>query len=108
VTVSSTSTPLRLALAAAVLALAGAGCFRDAPMTTSLRVRGAPPDARVTVDDQHLGALAFVARHGVALPPGRHRITVEKPGYFPFDRIIEADEGDPPIQLDVRLEKVPD
>ncbi len=91
------------------LGVTGAGCqVHSAPVTTSLRMDGAPRDARVTVDDQHLGALAFVARRGVALPPGRHRVTVEKAGYFPFDQVVVAEEGDPPVQLRVVLEKIPD
>lgn len=98
--------PLAVTLA---LGLGLGGCqLHTAPVTTSLRMKGSPPDARVTVDDQHLGALAFVARRGVALPPGRHRVTVEKPGYFPFDRLVVAEEGDPPIELRVTLEKIPD
>jgi len=96
----------RLALIS-LFALVGCQVY-SAPPTTSLRVSGAPPDARVTVDDQKLGALAFVAEHGVALPPGKHRITVEKPGYFPFDKLVVAEEGDPPIQLTVTLDKIPD
>ena len=48
------------------------------------------------------------AAHGVALPPGKHQITVEKTGFFPWDRMVEAHEGDPPIRLDVALVKIPD
>jgi hypothetical protein len=104
---------MRAALAAALLAggMGGAlaGCqFHTEPITTSLRMSGSPPDARVTVDDQHLGALAFVQQRGVALPPGRHRITVEKAGYFPWDRVVVAEEGMEPIRLAVTLEKIPD
>jgi hypothetical protein len=33
---------------------------------------------------------------------------VEKTGYFPWDRLVEAHEGDPPIKLDVTLTKIPD
>ena len=76
--------------------------------TTSLRVKGAELDASVTVDDRYLGPLAYVAKRGVALPPGTHRITVEKTGYFPWDKLVLAHDGDPPISLDVRLVKIPD
>jgi hypothetical protein len=99
----------KLALAAAVLLLVASGCeINPPPRTTSLHVGGTPRDASVTVDDQYLGALVFVASHGVALPPGRHRITVEKNGYFPWDKVVEAKDGDPPVQLDVALTKIPD
>ncbi len=95
--------PLLLALA-----LLAAACVPTAPATTSLRMKGKVLDASVTIDDQYLGALAHVAAHGVALPPGKHRITVENIGYFPWDRLVEVKEGDPPIALDVSLTRVPD
>jgi hypothetical protein len=98
---------VRLPLAS-LLALALAGCVPTTPATTSLRMKGAIPDASVTIDDQYLGALAFVAKKGVALPPGKHRITVEKLGYFPWDRLVEVREGDPPLALEVTLTKIPD
>jgi hypothetical protein len=50
--------------------------------------------------------LAFVAAHGVALPPGKHRVTVEKPGYFPWDKLVEG-HGEL-IKLDVALTKIPE
>ena len=74
--------------------------------TVSMKVKGNVPDAQVTVDDIPLGNLAYVAAHGVALPPGRHRVTVEKPGYFPWDAVLEA--KDEPIHLDVKLVPIPD
>jgi hypothetical protein len=95
--------PLLLALA-----LLAAACVPAAPATTSLKVKGQVPDASVTIDDQYLGVFAYVAAKGVALPPGKHRITVEKTGFFPWDRLVEVKEGDPPIALDVSLTRVPD
>jgi hypothetical protein len=83
------------------------GCIHE-PRTTSLRVGGAPPDAAVTIYDRPIGAFGFVQKRGVALPPGKHRITVEKSGYFPWDKLVEAHEGDPPVILDVTLTKIPD
>jgi hypothetical protein len=92
----------------AVLTMALSACVVEAQQTTSLRVRGAPGDATVTIDDRYLGIFAYVAKRGVALPPGKHRITVEKTGFFPWDRLVEAHEGDPPLQLEVSLTKIPD
>ena len=92
-------------LAAPLLLLAACG---GALRTTSLRVQGAAADASVTIDDRYIGPFAYVARHGVALPPGKHHVTVEKTGFFPWDRQVEAHEGDPPIQLDVTLTPIPD
>jgi hypothetical protein len=91
------------------LALVLGACRLGAPArTVSLRMRGerALAEAQVTIDDQMIGPLGFVSARGVALPPGRHRITVEKPGYFPWDTMVEADEQ--PIQLNVVLVPIPD
>ena len=66
----------------------------------------APADASVTVDDQYLGFFGYVAKHGVAMPAGKHRITVEKTGFFPWDKVVEA-QG-PPVELDVVLTRIPD
>jgi len=81
-----------------------------APRTTSLRLAPAvtPPNASVTIDDQFVGTLEVVAKHGVALPPGVHHITIEAPGYLPWDKAIEAKEGGAPIRLEVKLVAVPD
>jgi hypothetical protein len=88
------------------LVTGAAACTPMASQTVSLRMKGNVRDASVTIDDQYVGALAYVASRGVALPPGTHRITVEKTGYFPWDRVVEASEA--PIHLDVVLTKIPD
>lgn len=88
-----------------------AGCEparAPAQPTVSLRIRGAPLNATVIVDEEALGSLEFVAAHGVALPPGVHFVTVQAPGYFPWDRQVEAKPGSSPIALEVALTKVPD
>ena len=48
----------------------------------------------------------MVAARGVRLPVGEHRITVQKEGYFPWDKLVVADRQ--PIVLDVTLVAVPD
>jgi hypothetical protein len=65
-----------------------------------------PRDAVVTIDEEYIGPLGYVAARGVRLPAGKHRISIEKPGYFPWDRLVEA--GTAPIKLDVELEPIPD
>jgi hypothetical protein len=89
-------------LSAATLA---AGCHTPPPRV-SLRTSGNVPDAAVTIDDQYIGSLKYVSKRGVALPPGKHRITVERAGYFPWDRLIEATEQ--PVVLDIQMVPVPD
>ena len=96
-------------LASSLLALSFAACAgaKPQPKTVSLRVSGNVPSAQVTIDDRPIGPLGYVARRGVALPPGEHRITVEKHGYFPWDQLVVANEGDPPIELDIELVPIP-
>jgi hypothetical protein len=65
-----------------------------------------PPTARVYIDEQLVGPLAFVAARGVRLPEGKHRITVEHPGHFPWDELVTA--GREPLQLGVSLRPLPD
>jgi len=92
--------------AALIVWLAGCQITTYSTRTVSLRVQGDVADAEVSIDDQPIGVLSYVAAHGVALPPGRHRITVEKAGYFPWDKVLEAD--DEPIYLKIHLEPIPD
>jgi hypothetical protein len=76
--------------------------------TISLRMTGSPPDARVTVDDQLVGTLDVVAVRGVAMPPGQHRVSVERQGYFPFDTLVDAKEGQGPVKIEAKLVPVPE
>jgi hypothetical protein len=80
--------------------------YSSSPQTVSLRVQGNVADAQVTIDDMPIGALGYVSAHGVALPPGKHRVTVERAGYFPWDAVLVAD--DDPINLQVKLVPIPD
>lgn len=67
---------------------------------------GTPEDASVFIDEEYIGPLAYVAAHGVRLPTGKHRITVEKNGYFPWDALVVSNRG--PIHLEVALTAIPD
>jgi hypothetical protein len=92
---------------AVFVALAACGPGGDAK-TVSMRMVGGPPNATVTIDDVFVGTLDVVSARGVAVPPGAHRVSVEAPGYLPWDRVVEAKEGAGPLRLDVQLVKVPD
>ncbi|HEU4536129.1 MAG TPA: PEGA domain-containing protein, partial [Polyangiaceae bacterium] len=97
------------AAGAALAALALGACQPNyEPAMAHVRMEGTPPDAVVTVDDRPVGALGTVARRGLALEPGKHRVSVEREGYFPWDAVIDAPTGDRPTRLSVRLERVPD
>jgi hypothetical protein len=103
-----------MTLAARVLVaftLAGAACgaqqHGSAAVTLKMqRSPETPKNASVSIDEQYIGPLSIVASHGVRLPVGTHRITIEKDGYFPFDQLVTADRED--IRLVVKLEPVPD
>jgi hypothetical protein len=87
------------------------GCPGPSPIqtpTVSLRMTGTPADAVVMIDDQTIGTLDYVTARGVAMPLGTHRITVQAPGYFPWDREVEAKEGQAPVRLAIALVRVPD
>ena len=68
--------------------------------------KGTPGDASVSIDEQYIGPLGYVAAHGVRLPEGEHRISITKAGYFAWDRLVTA--GRDPIKLEVTLEPIPD
>jgi hypothetical protein len=94
-------------LAALLLSFSLAACGPAArARAVSLRMAGGPPEATVTIDDVIVGRLDVVHARGVALSPGKHRISVEAEGYLPWDRIVEA--TDAPVRLDITLAKVPD
>ena len=77
----------------------------SAPLSLA-RSDKSPRDAVVTIDEEYIGPLGYVSARGVKLPAGKHRITIEKPGYFPWDRLVEA--GSAPIHFDVELLPIPD
>lgn len=91
-------------------ALIAVGCAtgvgRAAVTLRLVRPQGVPKDAGVWIDEEFIGPLTYVAAHGVRLPVGEHRITVQKQGYFPWDRRVVADRK--PIQLEVVLRPIPD
>jgi hypothetical protein len=96
------------AIVAAIVAAAAACGPPKEPKTVSMRMVGSPPNASVTIDDIFVGRLDTVSARGVALPVGSLRISVEAPGYLPWDKIVEAKEGQGPIRLEVRLVEIPD
>jgi hypothetical protein len=99
----------RLLLALALVTATACGApGAGAAATVSLHMTGSPPEARVTIDDQIVGSLDMVEARGVALPPGHHRISVEAPGYFPFDTIVEAHEGEKVVRVQAKLVPIPD
>jgi hypothetical protein len=98
----------RLAAIMVAIALAS-GCVPQPRAAVSLRVvrqDKTPRDASVTIDEEYIGPLAYVAAHGVRLPVGEHRITIEREGYFPYDVAVVA--GRDAIRVNVKLVRIPD
>ena len=93
-------------LVALSLVAVGCGAHTPPPRSVSLRMRGAPPEATVTIDDVRVGPLNVVMARGVALSVGAHRVSVEAAGYLPWDRIVDARNS--PVLLEVVLVPVPE
>jgi hypothetical protein len=88
------------------LAACRTGVGRAAVSLRFVRPKETPKDAGVWIDEEFIGPLTYVAAYGVRLPVGEHRITVQKQGYFPWDRLVVADRD--PITLEVVLQPIPD
>ncbi len=94
-------------LAATATTLAACGPELRPAVTLKLsQTKASPSDAAVYIDEEYVGPLSIVAMRGVRLPAGTHRITVEKSGYFPWDREVTADRD--AIKLNVQLEPIPE
>jgi hypothetical protein len=70
-----------------------------------LQVVSDPPGASVFFDDPSIGAVGTTP-WGDVVPPGDHRIWVERPGYLPAERQIQIRLGTEQ-QIEVELERVP-
>jgi hypothetical protein len=70
------------------------------------RADDTPRDASVYIDEQFVGFLGVVSARGVRLPEGEHRVTVERAGYFPWDRLVVSERQ--PLFLTVELRKIPE
>ena len=107
-TSSKTMSPARV-LFTLLLTAVLADCGPNLRGAVSLRLnisQAAPSDASVMIDEEYIAPLAYVAAHGVRLPEGEHRITVQKEGFFPWDKLVVA--GRDPITLNVDLVRIPD
>jgi hypothetical protein len=97
---------LALLCVGAPACVATSGVGRAAVSMRMQRTDDTPKDASVYIDEEYVAPLYVVQSHGVRLPVGEHRITVQKEGYFPYDRFVKANRQD--IFLEVELAPVPD
>jgi len=63
--------------------------------STRLTIKADPPDAAVYLDDRFIGTAEEIAGQlrGVRVSPGRHRITVSRPGYREKELDVEVETG---------------
>lgn len=99
---------MKAALAILAMPLVTA-CIQEPRAAVSLhvvRARGTPADASVTIDEEYVGPLGWVAARGVRLPVGEHRISIERGGYFAEDVLVVADRK--PIKIEAKLVPIPE
>jgi hypothetical protein len=99
-----------------LLCVLGGGVLGSGCMTMGLRsavdvTLAAPPEtpgrALVYVDETYIGTLAQIMHQGgLRLPEGKHRISVEKTGYYPYDTVVVSKRH--PITVEVELLRLPD
>lgn len=82
-----------------------AGTQHPDPKTAGLRTIVEPPAALVQVDESFVGAARVLDKRPERLLPGKHRVTVEAPGYFPHDLELDLAPGVTTIEL--KLRKMP-
>lgn len=80
--------------------------LRSAVSMKVSRSDATPKDALVYIDGQYVAKLGTVVKRGVRVPEGKHRISVERNGYFPFDAVVVSDRK--PIFLEVEMLALPD
>lgn len=100
------SSPRRTLIYLCCAVFAACQVERAAVRLNVARADDTPRDASVYIDEQFVGFLGVVSARGVRLPEGEHRLSVERAGYFPWDRLVVSDRQ--PLFLTVELRKIPD
>ena len=96
---------LSLLIAAVIAGCGGARLKTEGPRGT-VRFKGEPEDAHLSIDETSLGPVAMFQESGVRLRPGTHRIVVRKEGYFPEYRLVEVVEDELTV-VEVELRAIP-
>jgi hypothetical protein len=95
-----------LLVALSLLACSACGATQKPKQPVAqLRTLVEPATARVEVDEQFVGAARVLAQRPARLSVGRHRVTIEAPGYFPHD--LELDLAVGVTKVEVKLRAIP-
>lgn len=87
---------VRVVTVALATCLGTAGCAgtqRGPQYTAELRVVAEPATAVVLVNERFVGAAKVLDKHPAKLTGGKKRVTLEAPGYFPHDLVVELAPG---------------
>lgn len=91
------------------LALASSACgAAQKPkneLTAELRIVAVPESAVVEVNERFAGAARVLDKHPLRLKPGKKRVTIAAPGYFPHDLELDLPKG--VTKVDIKLRPVP-
>lgn len=82
-----------------------AGVQRPRARPAELKTIVEPATASVQIDEKFAGAARVLAVRPARVKPGKHRVTVEAPGYFPHDAEVELAPG--VTTIDLKLRPVP-
>jgi len=93
------------ALALLSLAAACGGAQHPRSKPAQLRVVAEPATAVVQVDEHFVGAARVLQKQPATVSPGKHRITIEAPNYFPHDLELDLPVG--VTSLEIKLRPVP-
>jgi hypothetical protein len=70
--------------------------------TAELRVVAVPESAVVQVNEQFVGSARVLDKRPARFTPGKKRVTVEAPGYFPHDLEVELAKGVTTVNIKLR------
>ena len=96
---------LPILLFALLLFGCGAAQRPEEPRGT-VRFKGEPKDAELTVNETHLGPIGMFEESGVRLRPGKQRVEVAKEGYFTAYRLVDV-EADKLVEMEIHLREIP-
>jgi hypothetical protein len=72
----------------------------------TVRFKGEPKDAELSVNEKYLGPIHMFEEKGVLLKPGPQRIVVSKNGFFTEYRIVEVKENTL-TTVEINLREIP-